>query len=58
MRKFLVALAALLMIVVAVGLAFALYRLHESRNVRGSSTEEEESRLADVRLRSRAPQGA
>jgi len=28
------------MIVVAAGLAFALYRMHESRNVRGSSTEE------------------
>jgi len=36
----LLALAALLLVVVAAGLAFVLYRIHQSRNVRGSSTEE------------------
>lgn len=40
MRKFLLALAALVVIVAAAGLAFVLYRQHEARNVRGSSSVE------------------
>ncbi len=40
MKKFLLALAAVVMIVVAAGVAFVLVRQHQSRNVRGSSTEE------------------
>lgn len=40
MKKLLLAFAAVVVIVAAAGLAFVLYREHQSRNVRGSSTVE------------------
>ena len=40
MKKLLLAVAAVVVLVVAAGLAYALYRWHEGRNVRGSSSVE------------------
>jgi outer membrane protein assembly factor BamB len=40
LKRLLLGLAALVLVVASAGAAFVLYRLHQQRNIRGSSTEE------------------
>ena len=48
MKKALLALAAVVVLLAGGLLAFVLYRQHESRNIRGSSTERSHAIQADI----------